>query len=70
MAAIEIVGAKRVFNYNGVQLPDPCETMSPEQVRDLYSATYPEIMNATVDGPKFGGDVITFDFVRAVRDKG
>jgi len=61
----------RVFAYNGVQLPDPSPSMTPEMVKELYaSTTYPELMNAAVDGPVVQGDKQVFTFIKAVRDKG
>lgn len=61
----------RVFSYNGVQLPDPSPAMTPEMVKELYaSTTYPELMNAAVDGPVVQGDKQVFTFIKAVRDKG
>lgn len=38
--AITVTAATRSFNFNGVDLPDPGPTLSTEDVRDLYSATY------------------------------
>ncbi len=70
MSGLSIGAVKRVFQYNGLQLNDPGVVMTPEQVRDLYAATYPEILSATVDGPKIEGDAMVFEFVRVVRDKG
>lgn len=70
MSNLTIQTLNRVFTYNGLQLPDPGQALSPAAVCDLYSATYPEILSATVVGPKFEGDTVVYEFVRAVRDKG
>jgi PRTRC genetic system protein C len=70
MAELTIAPVTRLFRYNGIQLPDPSPDMTPEAVREMYADTHPEIMTATVDGPKFEGNTMCFDFVRAVRDKG
>ncbi|CAD6559269.1 PRTRC system protein C [Paraburkholderia sabiae] len=60
----------REFSYNGVALPDPGPTFSPEEVRDLYSAQYPELTTASVDGPDMSRDIATYKFVRAAGAKG
>jgi PRTRC genetic system protein C len=60
----------RVFAYAGVQLPDPGCTMTAEQVRDLYSATYPEIVSAAIEGPEVKAGKLVFTFRRAVGSKG
>lgn len=60
----------RRFAYNGTELPDPSPAMTPEQVRDVYSATYPELTSAVVEGPEFKDGVARYEMVRAVRDKG
>lgn len=67
---IDVNPLTRVFTYNGLTLPDPSPDMTPEQVRDIYSATYAEIGTAAIDGPKFEGNRMVFEFTRAVRDKG
>jgi PRTRC genetic system protein C len=68
--SISIAALIREFTYNGVNLPDPGPTFSPDQVRDLYTAQYPELTTATVDGPEIGGEVARYKFVRAAGAKG
>ncbi|MDR5776912.1 MULTISPECIES: PRTRC system protein C [unclassified Caballeronia] len=68
--AIQIAKLTREFVYNGVTFPDPGPTFSPDDVRDLYSAQYPELTTAAIDGPATEGDVLRFTFVRAVGAKG
>lgn len=60
----------RVFQYNGVTLPDPGASLSPEAVKDLYAATYPELVSAAIEGPEMKAGRQTFTFLKAVRDKG
>jgi len=60
----------REFSYNGVTLPDPGAHLTPESVRDMYSAAYPEITTASVEGPERKGDKICYVFKRAVGTKG
>lgn len=60
----------RSFAYNGIALPDPGSELSPEQVRDVYSATYPEITTASIEGPEQKGERLVYTFRRAVGTKG
>jgi PRTRC genetic system protein C len=68
--AISVATLTREFVYNGVTFPDPGPTFSPDDVRDLYSAQYPELTTAAVDGPNIEGDVMRLTFVRAAGAKG
>lgn len=61
---------KREFTYNGMTLADPGSTLSPEDVKELYSAQYPELTTAMVDGPTVDADVARYTFVRAAGAKG
>lgn len=65
-----IQNATRVFRYNGIELPDPGAQLSPEQVRDLYSANFPELTSAVTEGPTATGDRLVWEFRRAVGTKG
>lgn len=66
---MQINVAERVFNYNGVTLPDPVPGATPEQVRDIYSARYPEITTATIEGPVERAGKLHYTFTRAVGTK-
>jgi PRTRC genetic system protein C len=68
--AITVQKLLRSFAYNGISLPDPGAELSPEQVRDVYSATYPEITTASIEGPEQKGDRLVYTFRRAVGTKG
>lgn len=68
--AVAVTKLVREFNYNGMSLPDPSSAMTPDQVRDLYSATYPELATATVEGPETKAGKIVYSFRRAVGTKG
>ena len=61
---------ERSFSYNGLRLPDPDPKLTPEQVRDVYSTTYPEITTAVVEGPDASGGTLHFKFTRAIGTKG
>ncbi|MEM5440540.1 PRTRC system protein C [Paraburkholderia phymatum] len=68
--SIAIAAVTREFAYNGMNLPDPGVTFTPDQVRDLYTAQYPELTTAAVDGPEIKGTVMRYTFVRAAGAKG
>ena len=68
--AIRTVAVVRQFNFNGVMLPDPGPGMSPEAVKDLYSANYAALVNAAIEGPTMSGHVQSYNFVTAVKVKG
>jgi PRTRC genetic system protein C len=46
----------RLFQFNGIRLPDPNPDMSVEEVKALYAAQYPELATAVVNGPEAVGD--------------
>lgn len=60
----------REFKYNSVALADPNPAFSLEQVRDFFSAVYPEILNAEIEGPAVKGNRQVYTFRRAVGTKG
>ncbi|MGT2460195.1 PRTRC system protein C (plasmid) [Cupriavidus basilensis] len=68
--AIEVAKLLREFLYNGMTFADPGPDFSPDDVRDLYSAQYPELTTAKVDGPEVAGEVARYTFVRAAGAKG
>lgn len=66
---IEINEIRRVFRYNGMQLPD-VPGMTPREVRDLYSAQYPELISAEVEAGEVINSVQEYTFRKAVGTKG
>lgn len=60
----------RKFMFNGMELVDPDEKLTPEQVRDVHSISHPELATATVTGPSKSGDDQIYKFTRAVGAKG
>ena len=60
----------RVFQFNGIRLPDPNPEMSVDNVKALYSAQYPELTTAVVNGPEAVGDKLRYTFDRAIGSKG
>lgn len=67
---MKVVDITRKFSYNGIPLPDPNNTLDPNQVREFYSMQYPELATAVVEGPTTKNGVATYTFVRAVGSKG
>lgn len=68
--SVTVTTLVREFAYNGVALPDPGPALTVEQVRDVYSATYPEIVTASIEGPEIKGGKQVYTFRRAVGTKG
>jgi len=67
---MEVHRLEREFHYSGVKLPDTNPTMSLEQVRDAYTAIYPEIATAAIEGPETANGKLVYRFVRAIGAKG
>jgi len=68
--ALEIIKLVRQFSYNGMNFMDPGAAFTPDQVRDVYSAQYPELTTAAVDGPEVKDGIARYTFVRAAGAKG
>lgn len=64
------VAVQRVFLYNGRTLADPDSALTPEQVKQFYSAIHADLTNAAIEGGNFEGDTQTFEFKRGVGTKG
>jgi PRTRC genetic system protein C len=60
----------RAFFYNKIELEDPGPEHDPVDVRNLYSATYPEITSAAIEGPEVKDGKRAYTFRRAVGTKG
>ncbi|MCL2591252.1 MAG: PRTRC system protein C [Betaproteobacteria bacterium] len=67
--SIETKEIKRVFRYNGIELPD-IPGMEPRGVRDVYSAQYPELVSAEIADDGIQDGVHTYIFRKAVGTKG
>jgi PRTRC genetic system protein C len=61
---------QRVYEFNGVRLPEISKDLSPEETRTAYSQQYPEIATATITGPEVVGDKLVYSFSRAIGSKG
>jgi len=60
----------REFTFNGVKIPDPDRSLSPEEVRSVLATLYPDIATASITGPEAVGDKLRYNFVRAIGAKG
>lgn len=67
--SITIQEIKRVFRYNGITLPD-VPGLDPREVRDLYSAQYPELISAEIEAGEVRAGAQEFTFRKAVGTKG
>jgi len=70
MTAAAAKDLPRVFRYNSVELEDPGIEHDPVDVRNLYSATYPEITSAAIEGPEVKDGKRVYTFRKAVGTKG
>ena len=61
---------ERSFRYTSIDLADPGAQYSAEEVRDLYTATYPELANAAIEGPEQKEGKLVYTFRRPVGTKG
>jgi PRTRC genetic system protein C len=68
--ALTVTKMSRVFQFQGIRLPDPNPEMSVDEVKALYAAQYPELATAVVNGPEAAGDKMRYTFERAIGSKG
>ena len=67
--SIAVTPIIRTFTYNGILLPD-VPGLSPREVRDLYSAQYPELVSAEVEAGEVANGRQDFTFRKAVGTNG
>jgi PRTRC genetic system protein C len=67
--SIQVAQLSRSFSYSGMSLPDPGTSLTLEEVRDTYSAAYPELVSASIEGPERKGDKLVYTFRKAVGTK-
>lgn len=68
--ALQIEILQRKFVFDKQTLPDPNPDFSAEQVREFYSAQYPELNNASIVGPNIINDSQEFSFKTVLGTKG
>lgn len=67
---ITVTRMTRIFQFNGIRLPDINPSMTVDEVKALYAAQYPELATAVVNGPEAVGDKMRYTFERAIGSKG
>lgn len=65
-----MVKLARVFKYNSIQLDDPDPKMSAEDVKQFYANIYPELTQATIDGPNIEEEGESYEFRKLAGTKG
>lgn len=68
--ALNITGLKREFKFGSRVLTDPNKALSPDEVMQFYSGSYPELTTSTCHGPKIDGDKAVYEFKSVVGTKG
>lgn len=68
MATVQPV--ERVFEHNGLSLPDPDPNLSPDEVRQFYGTHYPDLTTSRVSGPEIRDGKEVYAFERSVGTKG
>ncbi len=68
--ALKTAALPREFSYNGAAMTDPGSHLSPEEVKDIYTANFPELATATVEGPTVKADKLVYVFARTAGAKG
>lgn len=53
---------KRKFKYGEIVLADPGENFSLEQVKEFYTAQYPELNNSAISSPNVVGESLVYNF--------
>lgn len=57
-----IVQPTRLFKMNKQTLPDPNPDMTPDEVKDMYAASYPALAAFTVVGPNVEKENLVYEF--------
>ena len=69
--ALNVTGMKRVFKFGTRELKDPDKNMTPDEVMQFYSATYPELTTSNVHGPKVDDNQrAVYEFKTTIGTKG
>lgn len=61
---------KFVIDKKNITLADPDTSMTPDQVMQFYSNTYPELVTSSVQGPEYQSDCLVYTFKTTVGTKG
>jgi PRTRC genetic system protein C len=67
---MEVIKLDRVFRYDKKDLSDIVPTMSPEEILEHYSNTYPELINAKANYVGVENDKMVYEFKTNIGSKG
>ncbi|HLJ90634.1 MAG TPA: PRTRC system protein C [Candidatus Angelobacter sp.] len=67
---MKVNALRRRFVFNGMELPDPGNTLTVEEVQEMYTTAYPELSTAAVKGPSPVNGAMEYTFTREVGVKG
>jgi len=72
MLLVNELERKFLFTENGqeIKLADPATELQPEDVRDFYSAIYPILTTAKIEGPVIREDEVQYVFRTKMGTKG
>ena len=61
-----------LFRHEGteLELSDPHTAFTPQNVMNFYSATYPVLTTAKIEGPEINNDRVEYHFVTNIGTKG
>lgn len=72
--ALEVTNLTRQFilkkGGKDIDLADPNGDLSPQEVMKFYSGQYPELTNATIEGPRVEGKKAVYTYKTTVGTKG
>lgn len=61
---------KRVFRFEGTEIPDPAPTAKPEDALKMLAHSYPQFNNATLDRPSHSNGSLVYTIKTEVGVKG
>jgi len=74
MSSLSVKSLPREFilnkGGNKISLEDPNPSMTPSEVMQFYSHTYPELTNGSVNAPEVKSNKIVYDLSTTVGKKG
>lgn len=65
-----LISARRVFRFNGRDLPDPDATMKADEVLTHYARQFPKLLGGKVVDPTIEGDAHVYELRANFGDKG
>lgn len=68
--AATMITARRVFRFNGRDLPDPDFTMNSQQVLTHFSRQFPKLLGGKVIEPVIEGENHVYELRPSFGDKG